>query len=44
MTAPTDAASAPAYPVLCEALDILALRYSVGPRFLAPPAPSAAQW
>lgn len=31
-------------PALTEALDALALRYSVGPKFLAPPAPSAAQW
>jgi nitroreductase len=41
---PSGTASASSHPVLCEALDILALRYSVGPRFLAPPAPSAAQW
>ncbi len=27
-----------------ELLDLLALRYSVGPKHLAPPAPSAAQW
>ena len=27
-----------------EAIDRLAQRYSVGPRFLAPPAPTAAQW
>ncbi|MFZ2991080.1 nitroreductase family protein [Ideonella sp.] len=27
-----------------ELLDLLALRYSVGPKYLAPPAPSAAQW
>jgi hypothetical protein len=30
--------------VLSEALDMLALRYSVGPKFLAPPAPTATQW
>ncbi len=34
---PTDA-------LVAAALDMLALRYSVGPKFLAPPAPSAAQW
>jgi nitroreductase len=27
-----------------ELLDLLALRYSVGPKHLAPPGPSAAQW
>lgn len=27
-----------------ELLDLLALRYSVGPKYLAPPGPSAAQW
>lgn len=27
-----------------DLLDLLALRYSVGPKFLAPPGPSAAQW
>jgi nitroreductase len=27
-----------------DALGMLALRYSVGPKFLAPPAPTAAQW
>ena len=27
-----------------EALDMLAHRYSVGPKFLAPPGPTAAQW
>jgi nitroreductase len=44
MTTPNDTPRAPAHPVLWEALDILARRHSVGPRFLAPPAPSAAQW
>ncbi len=28
----------------CELLDLLALRYSVGPKYLAPPGPSAEQW
>jgi nitroreductase len=27
-----------------EPLDLLALRYSVGPKYLAPPGPGAAQW
>ena len=27
-----------------ELLDLLALRYSVGPKYLAPPGPSAEQW
>ena len=31
-------------PELSALLDVLAQRYSVGPKFLAPPAPTAAQW
>lgn len=27
-----------------ELLDLLALRYSVGPKYLTPPGPSAEQW
>jgi nitroreductase len=30
--------------MVIEAFDMLSLRYSVGPKFLAPPAPTAAQW
>lgn len=37
---PADPAGAP----ISDALDLLALRYSVGPKFLAPPGPSASQW
>jgi nitroreductase len=44
MTAPGDAAGDQDHAVLSEALEMLALRYSVGPKFLAPPAPTAAQW
>ena len=40
---PADAASAADEPIL-QALDLLELRYSVGPKFLVPPGPSAAQW
>ncbi len=36
-------ANSPAGPI-DGALDLLALRYSVGPKYLAPPGPSAAQW
>ncbi len=42
--AAADSADAAEQAVLSEALDLLALRYSVGPSALAPPAPSAAQW
>lgn len=34
----------PAASAVAEALDLLSLRCSVGPKFLAPPGPSAAQW
>jgi len=44
MTAPCDAAGVREPTVRSEALEMLALRYSVGPKFLAPPAPTAAQW
>jgi nitroreductase len=40
MDDPADAAGGP----VAELLDLLALRYSVGPKVLAPPGPSAAQW
>ena len=43
MTVP-QAACAQDDPTLAEALDLLALRYSVSPKFLAPPAPTAEQW
>ncbi len=40
--------AAPAAPAtdsaIATALELLALRYSVGPKFLAPPAPTASQW
>jgi hypothetical protein len=44
MTAPCDAAGVREPTVRAEAIEMLALRYSVGPKFLAPPAPTAAQW
>jgi nitroreductase len=44
MTVRIDSGGAGEHPVLHEALALLALRYSVGPKFLAPPAPTAAQW
>jgi len=44
MSATGDAAGAQEHPALAEALDMLALRYSVGPKFLALPAPTAAHW
>ena len=44
MTAPRDAVGAQEPAARSEALGLLALRYSVGPKFLAPPAPTAAQW
>ena len=34
----------PSASAVAEVLDLLSLRYSVGPKFLAPPGPSAAQW
>ena len=34
----------PAASAVAEALELLSLRYSVGPKYLAPPGPSAAQW
>jgi len=42
MTAPCDAAGVREPTMSSEALDMLALRYSVGPKFPAPPAPTAA--
>lgn len=44
MTTPSDAAGVREHVALSEALDMLALRYSVGPKFLEPPGPTAAQW
>ena len=40
---PADAAAASDEPIL-QALDLLGLRYSVGPKFLVSPGPDAAQW
>ncbi len=44
MMAPGDMADGHGAAECSDALDMLALRYSVGPKFLAPPAPTAAQW
>jgi hypothetical protein len=44
MTVPGNAAKAQGQAMEIEAFDMLSLRYSVGPKFLAPPAPTAAQW
>jgi nitroreductase len=44
MTTLNAAAGAQVRDDLSDLLDILALRYSVGPKFLAPPAPTAVQW
>ena len=44
MTALGDPSGPADQAMVCEALDMLALRYSVGPKFLAAPAPTAAQW
>ena len=44
MTAPASRVGSVEHKVLSEALDSLALRYSVGPKFLAPPAPTTEQW
>ncbi|MEO7246103.1 MAG: nitroreductase family protein [Rubrivivax sp.] len=44
MTAPGYAGGGQEYTVPSEAIDMLSLRYSVGPKFLAPPAPAAEQW
>ena len=44
MTAPGDAMFDQEHTGPSDALGMLALRYSVGPKFLAPPAPTAAQW
>ncbi|MDO9095260.1 MAG: nitroreductase [Rubrivivax sp.] len=44
MMAPGDTLAAHEYPALADLMDMLALRYSVSPKFLAPPAPTAAQW
>lgn len=44
MTAPGYLVGAEGHAVLVEALDMLAIRYSVGPKFLASPAPTSEQW
>lgn len=44
MTVPTAGEGDPADGTVAAALELLALRYSVGPKFLAPAGPSAAQW
>ena len=44
MKASSQAAGAEDHTVRSEALDMLAVRYSVGPKYLAPPAPTATQW
>jgi nitroreductase len=44
MTAPSQEAGAEDHTARSEALDMLAVRYSVGPKYLAPPAPTATQW
>lgn len=45
-TAPDAAAAAAAASAepISQALDLLGMRYSVGPKFLVPPGPSAEQW
>lgn len=44
MSAAAAAAGAPSLEPQEELLDLLALRYSVGPKHLAPPGPAASQW
>jgi nitroreductase len=44
MSPPVQAAGTPADTSWAAALDRLAHRYSVGPKFLAPPSPTLAQW
>jgi nitroreductase len=44
MTASGFPVGAEGHTVLSEALDMLAIRYSVGPKFLAPPAPTVEEW
>lgn len=44
MMAPENTLAAHEHPALADLMDLLALRYSVSPKFLAPPAPTSSQW